>query len=168
MTRYMHSTNLGGQHSGKPSLHQSQIPQRFSLLISTCWLSWKAELPNSYITPFNWEVYKINSQALRLQNVKNSIRDVKSTGQNPGFQRAICTTGEQPIVLADINLHDSSSNAPKYGLLSMLTLKRMNQAMTRQPPDFYIAFCWTCSEVFLTGIQSQSLYGWVVCLEGVH
>lgn len=73
------------------------------------------------------EVYiKIKPQSLSLQNVKNSIRDVKSIGQNPGFQCAICTTGEDPIALDDINLHDSSSNVSEYGLLSMFMFKWMN------------------------------------------
>jgi hypothetical protein len=76
---------------------------------------------NFLLYVFNWYVYKNKPRS--LENVKDSGRDVKSIGQNPGFQCAICTTGEEPVVLADVDLHDSSSNVSEYGLLSMFILK---------------------------------------------
>lgn len=44
----------------------------------------------------------------------------------------------------------------------------MNQAMACQSPNLYVTFCRTCSKIFLTGIQSQSLNSGVMCLEGVN
>lgn len=62
---------------------------------------------------------KIKPQSLSLQNVKDSVGDVKSIGQNPRFERAICPTGEDPVAWDDVNLHDSGSEVSEDGLLSM-------------------------------------------------
>lgn len=61
-----------------------------------------------------------------LQNVKNAGGYVESTGKNPHFQRAVCSTGEDPIALHSFNLGDSSTNISENGLLSMFIFKRMN------------------------------------------
>lgn len=51
------------------------------------------------------------------------MRDVKSTGQDPRFQRPVCPTGEDPVALGDVNLHDSSPKVSEYGLFSMFIFK---------------------------------------------
>lgn len=81
-------------------------------------------MPNNFCREFLTEVFiKIKPQPLSLQNVKNSMRDVKSTGQNPGFQCPVCPTGEDPVALGDVDLHDSSPQVPEYGLFSVFIFK---------------------------------------------
>lgn len=63
---------------------------------------------------------KIKPQPLSLENVENSVGDVKSTGQHPGFQRAIGPAGEDPVAWDDVDLHDASPEVSEYGLLSVL------------------------------------------------
>lgn len=46
------------------------------------------------------------------------MRDVKSTGQNPGFQCPICPTGEDPVALGDVDGMTPAPQVPEYGLFS--------------------------------------------------
>lgn len=51
------------------------------------------------------------------------MRDVKSTGQNPGLERAVGTAGEDAAALDDVDLHDARPDVSEYGLLGVLVLK---------------------------------------------
>lgn len=78
---------------------------------------------------------KIKPQSWTLQNVENSVGDVKSIGQNPGFERAVGPAGEDAVARDDVDLHDAGPEVSEYGLLSVFIFEWMNQAMACQSPN---------------------------------
>lgn len=78
---------------------------------------------------------KIKPQSWTLQKVENSVGDVKSTGQNPGFERAVGPAGEDAVARDDVDLHDAGPEVSEYGLLSVFIFEWMNQAMACQSPN---------------------------------
>lgn len=125
--QYMHSrsTNLHRQYSAEYSAGVRFKFYRDSLSCFQCVkLLGKQRCLIITAVCFLIEMFiKIKPQSLSLQNVENSIRDVKSTGQNPRFQSAVGPAGEEPIALGDVDVHDSRPEVSEYGLFSMFIFK---------------------------------------------